>query len=113
MARQRIDDALKHNPTPGPTFHAASGAGEIWGQQKAPRFDDRLISFIPAVQYPTWNRPLVPDQSRSGHSIPISGVTSYALSGEEKKARAAGCDDYVPKPFSPRQLLAKIHRYLQ
>jgi two-component system cell cycle response regulator DivK len=33
-------------------------------------------------------------------SIPIIAVTSYALSGEEKKARAAGCDDYVPKPFS-------------
>jgi two-component system, cell cycle response regulator DivK len=45
-------------------------------------------------------------------SIPIIAVTSYALSGEEKKARAAGCDDYVPKPFSPRQLLAKIRQYL-
>ena len=46
-------------------------------------------------------------------SIPIIAVTSYALSGEEKKARAAGCDDYVPKPFSPRQLLAKIRNFLQ
>jgi two-component system cell cycle response regulator DivK len=45
-------------------------------------------------------------------SIPIIAVTSYALSDEEKKARAAGCDDYVPKPFSPRQLLAKIRQYL-
>ena len=27
--------------------------------------------------------------------------------------RAAGCDDYVPKPYSPRQLLAKIRQYLQ
>ena len=44
--------------------------------------------------------------------IPIIAVTSYALSGEEKKAREAGCDDYVPKPFSPRQLLAKIRQYL-
>jgi hypothetical protein len=25
----------------------------------------------------------------------FGAVTSYALSGEEKKARAAGCDDYV------------------
>jgi two-component system, cell cycle response regulator DivK len=46
-------------------------------------------------------------------SIPIIAVTSYALSGEEKKARSAGCDEYVPKPFSPRQLLAKIRQYLQ
>jgi two-component system cell cycle response regulator DivK len=45
-------------------------------------------------------------------SIPIIAVTSYALSGEEK-TREAGCDDYVPKPFSPRQLLAKIRQYLQ
>ena len=45
-------------------------------------------------------------------SIPIIAVTSYALSDEEKKARAAGCDDYVSKPFSPRQLLAKIRQYL-
>jgi two-component system, cell cycle response regulator DivK len=46
-------------------------------------------------------------------SIPIIAVTSYALRGEEKKARAAGCDEYVPKPFSPRQLLAKIRNFLQ
>ena len=45
-------------------------------------------------------------------AIPIIAVTSYALSGEEKNARAAGCDDYVPKPYSPRQLLAKIRQYL-
>ena len=45
-------------------------------------------------------------------SIPIIAVTSYALSGEGQKARAAGCDDYVPKPFSPRRLLAKIKQYL-
>ncbi len=45
-------------------------------------------------------------------SIPITAVTSYALSGEEAKARAAGCDDYVPKPYSPRHLLAKIRQYL-
>ena len=45
-------------------------------------------------------------------SIPIIAVTSYALSGEHEKARAAGCDEYVAKPFSPRQLLAKVRQYL-
>jgi two-component system, cell cycle response regulator DivK len=49
----------------------------------------------------------------ASRSIPIIAVTSYALNGEEKKARAAGCDDYAPKPFIPRQLLAKIRHYLQ
>ena len=45
-------------------------------------------------------------------SIPIIVVTSYALSGGEDRARRAGCDDYVAKPFSPRQLLAKIKEYV-
>jgi two-component system cell cycle response regulator DivK len=45
-------------------------------------------------------------------AIPVIMVTSYALSGDEEKARQAGCDDYVAKPYSPRQLLAKIRHYI-
>ncbi|HJX22156.1 MAG TPA: response regulator, partial [Steroidobacteraceae bacterium] len=45
-------------------------------------------------------------------AIPVIVITSYALSGDEAKARAAGCDDYVTKPYSPRQVLAKIRTYL-
>ena len=46
------------------------------------------------------------------NDIPIIAVTSYALSGDEEKARAAGCDAYVTKPYSPRQLLMKIREFL-
>ena len=45
--------------------------------------------------------------------IPIIAVTSYALSGDETKAREAGCDGYVAKPYSTRQLLAKIGQFLE
>ena len=45
-------------------------------------------------------------------AIPVIAVTSYALAGDEEKTRAAGCDGYVAKPFSPRQLLAKINELL-
>lgn len=44
--------------------------------------------------------------------IPVIAVTSYALSGDDVKAREAGCDAYVTKPFSPRALLATIREYL-
>jgi two-component system, cell cycle response regulator DivK len=44
------------------------------------------------------------------HAIPVIAVTSYASSSDADKARAAGC--FVSKPFSPRQLLAKIREYL-
>jgi two-component system, cell cycle response regulator DivK len=45
-------------------------------------------------------------------AIPIIAITSYALSGDENRARAAGCDAYVTKPYSPRALLAKIREYV-
>jgi len=44
--------------------------------------------------------------------IPIIAVTSYALSGDESKALAAGCDGYVAKPFSPRKILAMVQEFL-
>ena len=40
-------------------------------------------------------------------------VTSYALSGDEDKARKAGCDAYIAKPFSPRQILALARNFLR
>ena len=45
-------------------------------------------------------------------AIPIIVVTSYALSGDDAKAMAAGADGYVAKPFSPRQLLAMVRKFL-
>lgn len=44
--------------------------------------------------------------------IPIIAVTSFALSGDDSMAFEAGCAAYITKPFSPRQLLATIRKYL-
>jgi two-component system cell cycle response regulator DivK len=46
------------------------------------------------------------------NAVPIIAVTSYALAGDEEKALAAGCNGYVGKPYSPRDLLAKVRAYL-
>ena len=45
-------------------------------------------------------------------SIPIFAVSSFAMKGDEEKARAAGCDHYVTKPYSPMQLLRLIRGLL-
>ena len=45
-------------------------------------------------------------------AIPIIAVTSYALTGDEVKALAAGCNAYITKPYSPRALLATVREYL-
>ncbi len=44
--------------------------------------------------------------------IPIIAVSSYALSGDDVQAFEAGCDAFISKPFSPRELLAKVREYL-
>jgi two-component system cell cycle response regulator DivK len=43
---------------------------------------------------------------------PVVAVSSFAMKGDEEKARAAGCDHYVTKPYSPIQLLRMIRGYL-
>ena len=45
-------------------------------------------------------------------ATPVIAVSSFAMKGDEEKARAAGCDHYVPKPYSPMQLLRVIRSTL-
>ena len=45
-------------------------------------------------------------------NTPIIAITSFALSGDEQKAKEAGATAYLAKPYSPRDLLALIRRIL-
>jgi CheY-like chemotaxis protein len=40
--------------------------------------------------------------------IPIVALTAHAMSTDRERARAAGCDGYMSKPFSPRQLVDMV-----
>ncbi len=40
--------------------------------------------------------------------IPIIVITSFALAGDEQKAKEAGAAAYLAKPYSPRELLGMI-----
>jgi len=42
------------------------------------------------------------------NTTPVIAVNSFAMKGDEEKARAAGCDHYVTKPYSPMQLLRVV-----
>jgi two-component system cell cycle response regulator DivK len=41
---------------------------------------------------------------------PIIAITSFALSGDEQRAKDAGATAYLAKPYSPRDLLKMIRR---
>jgi len=45
-------------------------------------------------------------------NTPIIAITSFALSGDEKKAREAGATAYLTKPYSPSGLLRLIRTLL-
>ncbi|MFL5706291.1 MAG: response regulator [Ktedonobacteraceae bacterium] len=52
-------------------------------------------------------------RARPGIShVPIIAVTAYALNDENEAAMQIGCNEYLTKPFKPRQLLEVVDRLL-
>ncbi len=45
-------------------------------------------------------------------ATPIIGITAHALKGDKDRCLAAGMDDYLPKPVSPKALSAKVETWL-
>jgi len=45
-------------------------------------------------------------------ATPIIAITSFALSGDDQKAKAAGATAYLAKPYSPFDLLKLIRQHL-
>ena len=45
-------------------------------------------------------------------TVPVIALTTHAMTDDEAKARAAGCDDFDTKPVDLKRLLAKIERWL-
>lgn len=44
--------------------------------------------------------------------IPIIAVTALGMWGDNEKALAAGCDDYISKPFKTEEFIRKIKTWL-
>lgn len=44
-------------------------------------------------------------------AIPVVALTAFAMRGDEEQARAAGCDDYIPKPARPFAIREVVKKY--
>jgi two-component system cell cycle response regulator DivK len=87
-------------------LEAADGqAGVVQAQSQRP---DLILMDIqmPVLDGYEATRQIKADSSLK--QTPIIAVSSFAMKGDEAKARAAGCDHYVTKPYSPMQLLRMI-----
>jgi hypothetical protein len=87
---------------PVKTDHLSSSCTDAWlGAYES----QEIARITTAGRQSTLAKVFAPASSSVAAFIAIGSrgrETSYALSGEEKKARAADCDDYVPKRFSRR-----------
>jgi len=46
-------------------------------------------------------------------SLPVIAQTAYALIGDERKAKEAGCDAYIQKPIDVKNLMQILASYLE
>jgi two-component system, cell cycle response regulator DivK len=91
-------------------IEAVDGAAGV-AKAKSDRPDIILMDIqMPIIDGYEATRQIKADPSLA--SVPIVAVSSFAMKGDEEKARAAGCDDYVTKPYSPIQLLRMVRGYL-
>jgi len=44
--------------------------------------------------------------------IPVIVLSAHAMRGDEERARASGCDDFLTKPIDETLLLQKLARHL-
>ena len=45
--------------------------------------------------------------------ITVVALTAFAMRDDEKQARDAGCDDYIPKPARPAEIRGAVAKYLR
>jgi two-component system cell cycle response regulator DivK len=89
---------------------AADGQDGI-NKAKSERPDLILMDIqLPVIDGYEATRQIKADPSLA--NTPIIAVSSFAMKGDEEKARGAGCDHYVTKPYSPLQLLRTIRGVL-
>ena len=108
MNRQIVRDLLKRT-----TYKLIEAFDGEAGVAKALEVRPDLILMdiqLPKISGMEATRRLRSDPATA--NTPIVTITSFALSGDEQKAKEAGATAYLAKPYSPRDLMALIRRLL-
>ena len=89
----------------------AQDAREAWAVVQDVRPAVILMDLqLPGVDGFTLTGQLKAEPSLAG--VPIVAMTAYAMTGDERRAREAGCDGYLSKPLDPSTFADVVRRYI-
>jgi CheY-like chemotaxis protein len=89
---------------------AADGAAGI--EAAARERPDLILMDLSLPGVDGWEATRRLKAGRETGSIPVIALTAHAMQGDEERARACGCDDYLTKPIDEDALFAKLARLL-
>jgi CheY-like chemotaxis protein len=94
----------------GEGFNVTTAANAVEAQAALKVFTPALVLMdlqMPGMDGLELTRRLKADPKTKG--IPVVAITAYAMSGDDMKAKEAGCDAYVAKPIDTRTLPRLLH----
>ncbi|HUK91672.1 MAG TPA: response regulator [Blastocatellia bacterium] len=89
----------------------ACDAEAALSKTKTSRFDLVLTDIgLPGMDGLTLTRILKADEATK--TVPVIAVTAFAMKGDDRRAKEAGCDGYITKPIDTRRLVNQITPFL-
>ena len=99
LARRGYEVVLAHDGAEGVAMAASTGVDVVLMDMSLPVLDGweatRQLKAAPGTR-----------------AIPIIALTAHAMTGDEARARDAGCDDFDTKPVDLDRLIGKIERWI-
>jgi PAS domain S-box-containing protein len=98
----------------GCKYQLAMSGNEAIVKTREERFDLVLMDLrMPGMDGCETTRRMRRDALNQNRKTPIIALSAAILPDDRKQALLAGMDDFMPKPFSPPQLLECLHRHLK
>ena len=99
LARRGYEVLLAHDGAQGVAMASSTGPDVVLMDMSLPVLDGweatRQLKAAPGTR-----------------TIPIIALTAHAMTGDEAKARDAGCDDFDTKPVEIERLIGKIEHWI-